>query len=81
MDDDGDDLPEPPFAPSLVIELQRTFGKAVRAHQLYLPNNPMHARAIQAARNSFRALWEETDSVALQVTDSGFQWEGRSGPR
>ncbi|MBA3404841.1 MAG: HEAT repeat domain-containing protein [Gemmatimonadaceae bacterium] len=77
VDDDGDDLPEPPFAPSLVIELQRTFGKAVRAHQLYLPNNPMHARAIQAARNSFRALWEETDSVALQVTDSGFQWEGR----
>jgi hypothetical protein len=51
------DLPEPPFDPSLVSEVLRMFGKAARAHQLYLPNNPMHARAIDAAKSGFASIW------------------------
>jgi hypothetical protein len=67
---------EPPFDPALVGELLRSFGKAVRAHQLYLPNNPMHARAIDAARTSFQSVWKETDSLTLQITEAELRWEG-----
>jgi len=75
---DKDLLPDdPPFDPAIVSELLTNFGKAVRAHQLYLPNNPMHARAIDAARSSFGLVWRETDSLTLQVTDSDLRWEGR----
>jgi hypothetical protein len=34
----------------------RQFGKAARAQQLYSKNNPMHARAMDAARKRSRAL-------------------------
>jgi len=70
-------LADPPFDPTLVSELLNCFGKAVRAHQLYLPNNPMHTRAIDAAKASFRAVWNETDSLTLEITDSDIRWEGR----
>ncbi len=69
-------LAEPPFDPALVTELLRSFGKAVRAHQLYLPNNPMHARAIDAAKSNFQMVWKETDSLTLQVTEAELRWEG-----
>ncbi len=68
---------EPPFDPAIVSELLTNFGKAVRAHQLYLPNNPMHARAIDAAKSSFSIVWRETDLLTLQVTESDLRWEGR----
>ena len=71
-------LEPPPFDSSLVSELLRTFAKAVRAHQLYLPNNPMHARAIDAARSAFLAVWQEDDSLTLQVTESELRWHGRA---
>jgi hypothetical protein len=76
--EDEQELTEPPFEPSLVNELLRSFGKAVRAHQLYLPNNPMHARALDSAKSAFMAVWNETDSITLQVTESDLRWEQRS---
>ena len=68
---------EPPFTPEVVTDLVRQFGKAVRAHQLYLPNNPMHARAIDAAKEAFVAVWKETDSFVITIDDSTLSWEGR----
>lgn len=68
---------EPPFDPAIVSELLTNFGKAVRAHQLYLPNNPMHARAIDACKSSFSNVWRETDLLTLQVTEADLRWEGR----
>ena len=63
-----------PVAPSSsvarVTEVVRAIGRAVRAHQLYLPNNPMHARAIDGVREAFAALWRDTESVRLGVTES-----------
>jgi len=38
-----DELDEPSFPIIFVTDLLKSFVKAVRAHQLYLPNNPMHA--------------------------------------
>jgi HEAT repeat protein len=72
-----DELPDPPFDPAVVTDTMRLFAKAVRAHQLYLSNNPMHARAMDAVRESFAALWDQTDSITLQVTDTDFRWFGR----
>jgi len=74
---DTDELVEPPFPAALVSDLMRAFAKAVRAHQLYLPNNPMHARAMDAVKAAFRPVWDETDSVTIQVSETDFRWLGR----
>ncbi len=68
---------ELPFAQSLVTEALRLFAKAIRAHQLYLPNNPMHVRAMEAARGGFRAVWDEADTLTLAVTDAELRWLDR----
>jgi len=73
-----DELDEPPFAISVVVDALRQFGKAARAQQLYMANNPMHLRAMDAVRESFLALWKETDSLELKISDSEFCWLGRA---
>ncbi|MDB4885093.1 MAG: hypothetical protein JWN79_531, partial [Gemmatimonadetes bacterium] len=67
----------PPFRPSLVEELLRLFGKAARAHQLYLPNNPVYKAAHDALRAGFRPIWEETDELVLSFTESEVRFAGR----
>jgi hypothetical protein len=71
------DRPEPPFSPTLVEEMLRALGKAARAHQLYLANNPVYQRAIELARHAFAPIWAETDELVLTVTETAFTWEGR----
>jgi HEAT repeat protein len=66
----------PPFEPVLVEELLRLFGKAARAHQLYLPNNPIYKSAHDALRAGFVPLWGETDELVLSFTESEVRWEG-----
>ena len=70
------DRPPPPFEPALVEELLRLFGKAARAHQLYLPNNPIYKSAHDALRAGFVPLWGETDELVLSFTESEVRWEG-----
>ncbi len=53
------------------------FGRAVRAHQLYLHNNPTYLRSIDTARLAFEPLWKHTEEVQLEVTDTQLKWEGR----
>jgi len=66
----------PPFEPSLVEELLRLFGKAARAHQLYLPNNPVYKSAHDALRAGFAPVWAETDELVLSFTENEVKWEG-----
>ena len=70
-------LSEPSFPIVYVTDLLKAFVKAVRAHQLYLPNNPMHARALEAVRESFATLWVHTDEIDLHVVETRLEWEGR----
>src|SRR4051812_6100681 len=70
-------LDEPSFPIAYVTDLLKAFVKAVRAHQLYLPNNPMHARSLEAVRDGFTKVWEQTDELVLQVVETQFMWEGR----
>lgn len=67
---------EPPFSPTIVEGWAQTLGKAVRAHQLYLPNNPVYQRAIEQLRGAFHSLWAETDQLTLAITESELKWEG-----
>jgi hypothetical protein len=70
-------LAEPSFPVILVTDLLKAFVKAVRAHQLYLPNNPMHARSLEAVKEAFTAIWQHTDELDLQVIETRLEWEGR----
>lgn len=73
-----EELDEPPFSIALVTDALRQFGKAARAQQLYSANNPMHARAMDTARDAFGVLWAETESVQLQITDGELRWLGHT---
>ena len=68
---------EPPFSPTIVEEVLRMLGKAARAHQLYLQNNPVYQRAIESVRAAFAPLWAQTDEMVLHVGETAFTWEGR----
>ncbi|HXL86927.1 MAG TPA: hypothetical protein VN927_06935, partial [Gemmatimonadaceae bacterium] len=70
-------LEEPPFPIIFVTDLLKYFVKAVRAHQLYLPNNPMHARSLESVREAFLTLWQKTDELDLQIVETQLVWEGR----
>jgi hypothetical protein len=67
---------EPPFEPGRVVEMLRQLDKTVRAHQLYLRNNPTYLKSLELLRTAFVAVWAEADSVTIQVTDSAFKWYG-----
>ncbi|HMI44608.1 MAG TPA: hypothetical protein VK491_00460, partial [Gemmatimonadaceae bacterium] len=72
-----DELDEPSFPVHFVTDLLKAFVKAVRAHQLYLPNNPMHARSLEAVRDAFAAIWKHTEELDIQVVETQIKWEGR----
>src|SRR6202162_520445 len=74
---ESDELDEPSFPVNFVTELLKAFVKAVRAHQLYLPNNPMHARSLEAVREAFTAIWKQTDELELSIVETQLKWEGR----
>lgn len=71
------ELEDTPCDVALVTDVLRQFAKAARAQQLYMSNNPMHLRAMDAVRDSFRLLWKEVDSVELQISDTELCWLGR----
>ncbi|HEU4747480.1 MAG TPA: HEAT repeat domain-containing protein [Gemmatimonadaceae bacterium] len=74
---DQDESREPSFPIVFVTDLLKAFVKAMRAHQLYLANNPMHARSLEAVKQAFSALWAHTDTLELQVVETQLKWEGR----
>ena len=54
----------------------RLLAKAARAHQLYLPNNPMYRRAVDALREGFTVVWREMPELTLAVGESDFRLDG-----
>ncbi|HTH63276.1 MAG TPA: HEAT repeat domain-containing protein [Gemmatimonadales bacterium] len=61
--------------PSQVEELLTLISKALRAVQLYLPNNPVYQRALENVRGSCRKIWQATDDVVLEVQETELRWE------
>ena len=63
-----------PFPPGPVEELLRLVVKAGRAHQLYLPNNPIYKQALEALRGGFAAIWAQTEELTLTLTETEICW-------
>ena len=70
----GTETLEAPFAPAPIEELLRLFAKAGRAHQLYLPNNPIYKQALDALRASFAPIWSQIDEIVLSFTETEIRW-------
>jgi hypothetical protein len=69
--------PELPFPSALVEELLKVLVKAVRAHQLYLHNNPVYQRSIELLRAAFEPIWKHTTELVLSFTESEIRWMER----
>jgi HEAT repeat protein len=67
---------ETPFPTGPIEELLKVLVKGVRAHQLYMHNNPTYVRALDTLRGAFTPVWEQTEEFKLVVTESDFVWEG-----
>jgi hypothetical protein len=63
---------------SQVSELIQTIVKALRAFQMYLPNNPIYQRAIQNVRTALTPVWAATDELNLHIAESDLLWEEQS---
>jgi hypothetical protein len=61
--------------PSQVAELLQTLVKALRAFQMYLPNNPIHQRAAQNVKAAFSPIWGAVDELVLGVGETELHWE------
>jgi HEAT repeat protein len=66
----------PPFPPAPIEELTRLFVRAVRAHQLYLPNNPIYKGAIDGLRAGFGPIWTNAEELTLAVSETELRWFG-----
>jgi len=60
---------------SHVEELVRSIVKALRAFQMYLPNNPMYQRAETNLREAFPPVWAVLDELPLFVRETDLVWE------
>ena len=60
---------------SQVAELVNGIVKAMRAFQMYLPNNPIHQRAADNLRAAFVPVWGVLDELVLQVRETELVWE------
>ncbi|HEY0971761.1 MAG TPA: HEAT repeat domain-containing protein [Gemmatimonadales bacterium] len=61
-----------------VEETLKLLGKAARAHQLYLHNNPTYRRSLDLLRASFGRLWTEVTELPLVVSEAALSWEQRT---
>lgn len=66
----------PPCDPLFVVEVWQSIDKALRAHQLYLPNNPAYTRAVEAVRAAMRKLWVHVPELPITVTEGELIWHG-----
>src|SRR5438105_3164765 len=53
----------------------QVLSKAIRATQLYLPNNPVYQRAVDNIRAAFRQIWQATDDLVFDVGETELRWE------
>jgi len=60
---------------SYVEELVRALIKALKAFQMYLPNNPMYQRGEVALQDAFLPVWAVFDEVTFLVNETELIWE------
>jgi len=67
---------EPPCSPAIVEDMLKLLDKAIRAHQLYMHNNPTYLKAVENVRRAFEPIWEQVDELVFQVTDKQLDYYG-----
>ena len=65
-------------AASVVEDALGVFAKALRAIQLYLPNNPIRAAAMERVGVAFGKVWRVADPLDIRIKETSFEWEGRT---
>ena len=63
------------LAASQISELIQSLAKALRAFQMYMPNNPIYQRAIQNMSTAFQPIWAATDELLIHVVETELVWE------
>jgi len=69
------EAPKQLLAAAQVSELIQTVAKALRAFQMYMPNNPIYQRAILNVRAAFQPIWAATDELLIHVVETELVWE------
>jgi hypothetical protein len=65
----------PTAAANLIAELIASMAKALRAFQMYLPNNPIYQRAIQNVQAACTPIWNSLDEIVLKISETELTWE------
>ncbi|TVP76270.1 MAG: HEAT repeat domain-containing protein [Gemmatimonadales bacterium] len=60
-----------------VRDLFIALGKALRAVQLYEPNNPVYRRFLDGLRAEFRSIWEEYRKLTFLTEEDRITWDGQ----
>ena len=69
----------PPALPASEVEaLLSTMSKALRAFNMYQPNNPVFQRFRRGLREAFERIWDEADRLELSVVEQGFRYAGET---
>lgn len=66
---------EAAIAVTAIEDALRAFAKALRAIQLYLPNNPTRAAAIEQVRAAFGRVWRVANPLEIRIKEASFEWE------
>ena len=53
-----------------------TLSKALRAYQLYDPNNPVYRRFVSNLSEALGRVWETQDSIQVLIEEDRFTWMG-----
>lgn len=64
-----------PVATTQVEELIRAMVKALRAFQMYLPNNPMYHRAEESLHGAMTPVFEVLEDLSLLVDETQLIWD------
>jgi len=62
-------------AANLIAELIASIAKALRAFQIYLPNNPIYQRAVQNVQAACTPIWNGLDEIVLKISETELIWE------
>ena len=69
---------EPTLNIAPVEEMLRLLSRAIRAHLLYLENNPTYLKSLDALRASFAPIWAHADDLLFEISDTQILWEGNA---
>ena len=66
---------EPPLNIAPVEEMLRLLSRAVRAHLLYLENNPTYLKSLEILKASFAPIWAHTSELIFEIKDTQISWD------